>query len=277
MKIHSITSLISLPFVIAAFYYGYLTFVLDDPNTYIYFFIVILITIVLHVFLPQIDYYWYSKHPQRLQTKEQEILRLTSTYYNSLSEEEKMIFENRVYIFMRAKEFKWVREEQKDLPIDMKLIIAANAIQLTLRKEDFLYDKYDYYFAYNHPFPTPKMKFLHSVEVNHEDKVAIFNIEKLIQAQNVNNKIFNIGLFAFAEIFLKLNDSLSFVSIDKNQFWHDMEEVSGISKDSVISHIGYEPKSLYPVMITIFFMFPKSFEALLPKRFEEFSNVFLKK
>ncbi len=277
MKIHSITSLISLPFVIAAFYYGYLTFVLDDPNTFIYFFIVILITIILHVFFPQIDYYWYSKHPQRLQDKEQEILRLTSTYYNSLSEEDKKIFENRVYIFMRAKEFKWVREEQKNLPIDMKLIIAANAIQLTLRKEDFLYDKYDYYFAYNHPFPTPEMQFLHSVEVNHEDKMAIFNIEYLMQAQNVNNKIFNIGLFAFAEIFLKLNSKITLSSIDKNQFWHDMEKVSGISRDSVINHIGYEPSSLYPVMITIFFMFPKSFEALFPKRFEEFSNVFLKK
>ncbi len=277
MKIHSITSLFSIPFVVAVFYYGYLTFVLDNPNSYIYFFIAILITVIFHVFQPQIDYYWYSRHPQRLDEKEQEILNLTNSFYNSLDEDEKVIFEQRVYVFMRSKEFKWVREEQKELPLDMKLIIAANAIQLTLYRDNYQYGKYDYYFAYNHPFPTPKKQFLHSVEVDHEDKMAIFNIEYLVQSQNVNNKIFNIGLFAFAEIFLKINSTITFSTIDKNSFWADMEKISGIKEEAIINHIGYRPESLYPVIITIFFMYPENFKLHLPERYKELSNVFLKK
>ncbi len=274
MKIHSITSLFSSPFVIAVFYYGYKTFVLDDPNTFVYFFVAILIAVSLHVFQPQIDYYWYSKHPQRLHKKEQEILSLTSSFYNTLDEEEKMRFEHRVYIFIRAKDFKWVREEQKELPLDMKLMIAANAVQLTLHKEEFLYGEYDNYFAYNHPFPTPEKQFLHSVEVNHEDRMAIFNIENLMQAQNVNNKIFNIGLYAFAEIYLKINNGITFSTIDKNIFWEEIEEISRIKKESIINHIGYKPESLYPILITIFFMYPKHFEKYQPKRYKELSNVF---
>lgn len=277
MKVYSLTALISFPFVVCAFYFGYMTFVIDNPDTFIYFFASILISIGLYVFQPQIDFLWYSKHPQRLHDKEQEILTLTSSYYNSLDEEQKVLFEERIFVFMRAKDFKWIRDEQKDLPLDMKLIISANAIQLTMFKEDYLYGKYDNYFAYNHPFPTPDKQFLHSVEVNYEDKMAVFNIEYLMHAQNVKNKVFNIGLFAFAEIFLDLNPNITFSTIDNNQFWLDMESISGIKKKSLMSYIGYEPDSLYAVMITIFFMYRKEYEQLLPKSYTELSNVFLKK
>jgi len=273
MKIHSFATLISFPFIILVIYFGYKVFYLEEPNQFIYLLIPVIIIAVIYTFSPQIDYYWYSKNPRELEKKEKTLLESISEFYNSLDEQKKIIFEKRIHIFTRAKDFKWVRGEQKELPQDMKIVIAAAAIQLTLEHDDFLYGKYDNYFVYNHPFPSPKMKFLHSVEVNHEDYMAIFNIEMVMNSQDVKNRYFNISLFAFSEIFIKLNPNKLLPEINSD-FWKNIENISKIQKEIIINQIGYEPDSLYPVMITIFFMYPDNFKQYLPKEYDRLKAIF---
>lgn len=273
MKTSSFSALISLPFLILIIYFGYNVFYLEDSNQFIYLLIPVIIAAIVYIFSPQIDYYWYSKHPQELSENEKILLKGTSLFYNSLNDEEKTKFENRIYIFTRAKDFKWVKVEQKELPQDMKTIIAASAIQLTLGLDDFLYGKYDSFFVYNHPFPSPKKKFLHSVEVDKEDKMAIFNIELIMNAQDVNNKIINIGIYAFSEIFIYINPNILLPEIP-NDFWDKAETIIGIDKETIINQIGYEPKSLYPTMITLFFMYPETFKNILPREYNSLKTIF---
>ena len=274
MKIHSFASIVSIPFLLLTLFFGYHVFYLENSDLFIYLVIFVVISMTIYMFQPQIDFYWFKNHPLELKEKEKKFLRSLSSFYASLNDEQKIKFENRAYVFVRFKGFEWIRSEKKELPQDMRLLIAANAVQITFNLEDYLFDKFDLYFGYNHAFPTPNKQFLHSVEVNMEDKIAIFNMEVIINSQNVNNKIFNIGLFAFAEIFISLHPRKMYPEINKNQFWEEMELVSGISKQKIIDIIGYEPNTLTPVMITIFFMYSQSFKDISPKNYDKLCSIF---
>lgn len=274
MKIHSFSSIVSIPFVLLTLFFGYHVFYLDNSDLLVYLVVFLIVSMTIYMFQPQIDFYWFKNHPMELKEKEKNLLRSISSFYASLSEKQKIKFENRVYVFARFKGFKWVRSEKKELPQDMKLIIAASAVQITFNQKDYLFDEFDHYFAYNHAFPTPNKQFLHSVEINMEDKVSIFNMEVLINSQNVNNKIFDIGLFAFSEIFISLNPRKMYPEINKNLFWEEMELISGISKEKICATIGYEPNTLTPIMISIFFMYGKKFKEKSPKNFDKLCSIF---
>ncbi len=274
MKIHSIAYLIATPFLILSIYTGYYVFFLDKGSMFPYLLGFVIISVIIYIFSPQIDFAWYSKYPGELSEKEKTFLRGVSGFYNSLNDEKRSFFEKRIYVFIRSKEFKFVQEKQKDLPEDMKLIIATNAIRITMEQENYLYDKFDRYFVYGHAFPTPDKKFLHSVEVNFEDKLAIFNMDVLIKGLNVQNRIFNIGIFAFIQIFLHQHPVYSFQNIENSVFWQKVEKISQINKDSIINTIGYEPESRYAVLFTIFFMYPEESKTVFPRLYNEFITYF---
>ena len=274
MKIHSFAVLLAVPFFIMALFFAYFVFIMDKSDYFLFLLVPVLILTVIYVLSPQIDFWWYSKYPQRLTEKERLFLEGASSFYSSLETVDKIKFEKRAYVFMRSKEFKLMLSEAKTLPEDIKLLIVANAIQITFGHDDFLYADFDRYFAYMHAFPSPKMKFLHSVEVDFEDRVAIFNIEALSQGMNFNNNFFNIGLYAFAMIFVYYNTQLDLPGVDNSWFWEQTRRFKNMDKNSVTAIIGYEPPSLIPVMITLFFMYNKRFKQVFPGYYEKLADVF---
>jgi hypothetical protein len=274
MKIHSIAFLIAVPFLVLAIYTGYYVFFRDDAGMFPYLLTFVIIITIIYVFSPQIDFAWYNQYPQELNDKEKTFLTGISSFYNTLSDREKILFEQRIYVFLRSKEFKFVRKEQKELPEDMKLAIATNAIQVSLGQEKYLYNKFDRYYVYGHAFPTPDKQFLHSVEVNYEDKMVIFNMDILIKGLNVNNRVFNIGVFAFVNIFLYQHPDKYFPEIDKNLFWQKIEKVSQFNKESIINTIGYKPESEYSILFTVFFMFPEESKSEFPGLYDKFLTAF---
>ena len=274
MKIHSIAFLIAVPFLVLAIYTGYYVFFMDDSGMFPYLLTFVIIITIIYVFSPQIDFAWYSNYPRELNEKERTFLTGVSSYYNSLDKEQKSKFEQRIYVFIRSKEFKFVHKEQKELPEDMKLAIAVNAIQVSLGQEKYLYDKFDRYFVYGHAFPTPDKQFLHSVEVNYEDKMAIFNMDVLIKGLNVNNRIFNIGIFAFVNIFIYQHPEKNYPNLDETGFWQKIENIPEINKDTIINAIGYEPEYLNSVLFTIFFMYPEESKKEFPDLYRDFLTTF---
>ena len=274
MKIHSIAFLILLPLLVLIFFWGYQVFFLDDNSMFPYLLAFVIIATIIYLFSPQIDFAWYSKYPKEFDLKERSFLSSISSFYNSLNKEDKLKFEQNMYVFIRSKEFKFIMKERKELPEDMKLLIAANAIQVCFDTDKCLYKKYDRFFAYGHAFPTPDKQFLHSVEVNLTDKIAIFNMEVLVKSMNFENKIFNIGIYAFIEIFFNINN-IFFTDKNNNTFlWEKITEISGIDKKNIIDTIGYEPSNIYGVLYTIFFMYPESSKKLATEEYDRFLSIF---
>ncbi|HHH54471.1 MAG TPA: hypothetical protein ENK91_12495 [Bacteroidetes bacterium] len=274
MKIHSIAFFIMLPFLILVLYTGYHVFFMDDNSMFPYLLVFAIISTIIYLFSPQIDFAWYSNYPKDFSQKERTFLSSISTFYNSLEEKDRLKFEQRSYVFIRSKDFKLIMKERKEMPEDMKLVVATNAIQVAFHSDNYLYKKYDRYFAYGHEFPTPDKKFLHSVEVNHDDKIAIFNMDVLVKSLNFENRIFNIGLFAFIDIFLHINKKSIPDLPETTSVWQKITDISSISKNDIINTIGYEPSNIINILYTVFFMYPENSMTHFPEQYEVFSSIF---
>jgi hypothetical protein len=274
MKIHSVSVLIAVPFILIAVIIGYQVFLKEQAANLPYLIMSVVLLVAIYTLQPHIDFLWYKKYPQRLNPKDQVFLEKFSKFYNELNEEQKDIFEKRIYVFTRSKSFKLVVQETVDMPQDFKIAIASCAVQLTFNLDEYLFGNFDFYFAYQHPFPSPGIQVLHSVETNFEDRTAIFDIEMLVNSFNPQNKLFNIGLFAFSGIFEYINKGLSLDLPDNINFWEKVKEVSGFEKEFITLTTGYEPASHFQIFSTLFFTHNTELRSKLPKQFEQLSKIY---
>ena len=70
MKIHKLSHVIAAPFALLLFYILYQTFFNKDDSLLIYGLIPTIILVLLYLFQPQINYWWLSKHPIKLEVQE---------------------------------------------------------------------------------------------------------------------------------------------------------------------------------------------------------------
>lgn len=275
MKINSISVLFSIPIILICIYTGFYLFYKSDSGYFIPFIIVMVILIAIYTLQPHIDYLWDKRNPKSLEERDRIFLRKFSPYYNSLSEIEKSKFENRVYVFTRAKDFKLIKREKINLPHDFKVAIATNAVLITMELKDFLFGNFDYFFCYEHGFPTPKIQTLHHLEINIEDKASILNIELLINSLNPQNRLINIGILGFAQIFEHLyRTKIIYTVLTEKALWSSITEITGFIKEDYYSIYGFLPESGFPILAEAFFTFRDKFKQILPVQYEEMLKIF---
>ena len=272
MKIHSLSKVLILPCAIAAIaiiYYGETT---GNRETTIWVFIpVVLFTIVL-IFMPQIDYWWHTKHPVPIDSEVVKWLSAYSPFYKNLSEEEKKRFEYRLGLYMEAREFKSVGTEIREVPEDMKGIIGSIVVMLTFSQEDFLLGEYNRIYLYKHPFPTPEHQYLHSVEVNHEDGLIIFSMEHLLPGITRPKDFYPIGLHAFIEAFY---NSISSQALTDHHFtWEDVENTGTFSKEHIKSVTGLKDINLNIVAAVNAWVSPELMENNAPESYKKIKSIF---
>ena len=274
MKIHSVSVLLAAPIIVLSVLFGYLVLLKEESGYLPFLIIAVILLVAIYTLQPHIDFLWYKKHPARLDPKETVFLEKFSTFYNELDENQKEKFEKRVYVFKRAKSFKLMVMETVEMPEDFKIAIASSAVQLTFNHDDYLFKNYDHFFAYQHPFPSPEIQMLHSVEIKLEDRMTIFDIEMLVNSFNPQNRLFNIGLYAFAVIYFHINPGLSFDSIKNEIFWEKLKIISGFDKNYITLATGIEPDLQFAVLSTLFFTHNSGFKAILPIQYEQLSRIF---
>ena len=272
MKIYSLSKVLILPLAIMAiaiFYYSETT---GNRNITIWLFLpTILLTIVL-IFKPQIDYWWHTKHPIPLDNKIKEWLSKYSNYYKDLNTDDKGKFENRLSLYIEAREFKSVGSEVRDVPEDLKGIIGSIPVMLTMNRDDFLLGDYDRIYMYKHPFPTPRFKFLHSVETNHEDGMVLFSLEHLLAGMTRPKEIYNIGLHAFIEAYYQTFK----VDFPENTAigWKQIESSGDHNEQHILDVTGLKYIDLYVVAGVNFFISPEKMEKNNPQLFTTISSIF---
>lgn len=272
MKLHSISVLIAIPFVSLTAYFGYNVFYGEKSEHLIFLIISFISLVVIYTLQPHIDFLWYKRHPQVLEQKERVFLAKFSSFYQKLNDKQKKKFEERIFIFKRAKSFKLIAGETTEMPEDFKIAIASQAVQLTLNLNDYLFKSFDNFFAYKHPFPSPKIQTLHSVEVDFEDKMAIFNMEMLINSMNEQNRFFNIGIYIFSYIF-SVQNKIFFKILPDEIFWEKVKNISGFNRETILLYTGYEPDQ-FSFLVSIFFINNENFKKELPQIYEDISRIF---
>jgi hypothetical protein len=253
-----------MPFLIAAGVILYFLFFEDREAWYPYLIPLAVILAGIYAYHPRIDYWWHKRQAPSLPEPVKKLVHAGSKYYQGLDEAMQQKFLDRLSLFMNHKAFYIMLKEKEAMPEDMKALIGTCAITLGMQEESYFFDKYDYYIAYQHPFPTPEKRYLHSVELNHEDGVMIFNIDQLFQSMILRNGAFNIGLYAFAEAFLLMNP-LSELAQAPEPDPGKMPKEGANSLENIIVQIGYREIYFKAVLTALYFDEPVLLEQHYPE------------
>lgn len=275
MRIHSISSILILPFAAAFVYIAYKAYNSSnylDPINYLMLPLLVII-MVLHLFKPQINHWWHKKNPPKLAKFIINWLDSHSAFYNKLSDSNKTKFRDRLSIHLESREFSLMRAEKENLPEDLKAIIAHNLIQLTFGQDDYLLDPYERVVVYNHAFPTPKKKFLHTAEVDHEDGLILISTEQLFPAMLNKHEFYNVGMHAYTEAYLNKYNTLPLPSLPL-EINAKLEKISNHRISKVHETVGYEIENIHIVVINYFFLFPVRFKEELPEQYEAYAKIF---
>lgn len=228
--------------------------------------------VVIYVFNGQIDHYYHRRWPLQLDEKLKQWLSKYFPYYNNLSDNDKTKFEYRTGLYISGRAFKSIGSEQRDVPEDIKCMIAVHGVQMTLGLDDYLIGDMDRIFLYKHPFPSPKMPWLHHVETDIEDGVIILSLEQLTNAILNPSMFYNIAYHAYAEAIVGVHGHLPFPVCEGS--WNKLEEVGGFSKDQIEKQTGH--KSIDPLIVHIhyYFVFRNNYEKIFPEFANQFYDIF---
>lgn len=273
MRIHSFASILGFPFALAFAIIMYLTFTTNNHDLSYWLIPPFIILAIIWVFSPQINWWWWKRNPPPLDPPIVKWLEQFSPFYNSLNVDLKANFARRMSLFMLGKEFGSMGEEKRDLPEDLKGIIASNAIQLTFGRSDFLFKKFERIVVYKHPFPTPSKQYLHTVETETEDGTLIFSMEHLIPGMLRKGELYNIGMHGFIDAFLFENPKLDYPNVE-NIAWEELEKVSGFSLDNLFATTGLEEVNKLTVLINHYVTFYDRLLQVLPKEAQQLNQIF---
>lgn len=244
----------------------------EQSDLAIYALIPFLPAAVVFIMSPQINWWWYTKNPPSIDGNLKAILSSKLSFYQNLSETEKKKFEDRVNLFIMAKEF--TPKIHDEVPEDMKVIIAASAVMLTFHKEeDWLFDKFEQYIIYPHPFPTPQYEAWHICENYEEDGVMLFSAQHLLHGFFEPHQYYQIALHEFVNVFLENYSGTKFPQFDEKS-WVYFQQISNFSQDKIKAYIGLQNVSPAAVGTTLFFTHREYFAKVLPEEFEILKGIF---
>ena len=263
--------IVSTPFVIGALVFLYLTWE-NSENYALYIIPCVVLTAISYVFSPQINWWWYSRNPPKLDPPLRQILQKRNGFYQKLNPDKKKKFRERVALFMIGNDF--MPQVVDSVPEDIKGVVAANAVQLTFGLPDFLFPKFEKVVIYPKPFPSPQYpKKFHTSEIFEEDGVVLFAAEQLMKSFIQSDRFYNIGLHEYAKVFRASFPNLDYPELGED-IWEKLEQISGFSEEFVTKFINLEVISPGPVSIAHFFVFPDKFKRILPNIFDSYCQIF---
>ncbi len=220
---------------------------------------------VVYILSPQIDWWWYQKHPPELPGMVRHLVNTNSAFYQNLSPEEKTRFRNRMAMYMEANEF--MAQGMEAVPPDVKGIVAASAVQLTFGQADYLLNPFEHIIIYPHPFPSPQHpEEWHACEHFEEDGVIMFSAEQLMPGFLEPQRFLNIGLYEFARVFMRKYPAVPFPQITV-EHWPNLVAVSNFPKDKTIQYIGLKEIDLTALAVVYFFDFGEKFKEAMPHEY----------
>ncbi|MCP3931516.1 MAG: zinc-dependent peptidase [Bacteroidetes bacterium] len=259
------------PFLVGTFICLYLAWEVD--STYAKYMIpqVILLALI-YILSPQINWWWYKRYPPDLAEPIRQLFQRCFPFYMNLSTEEKKRFRQRVFLFNTTHEY--MPQGMENVPEDVKAVVGASAVRLTLQKEKFVCPKFERIVIYPHPFPSPQYKEdWHASEIFEEDGVLLFSAEQLMKGFMESDKYYQTGLHEFAKVFVICHPEFTFPKF-REDIWSKLEKISGFSFESISNWIGLPEIDPLPVSIHHFFTSPQRFKLFLPEVFEQYQKIF---
>jgi hypothetical protein len=275
MRIHSITWLFALPFLALLVYFIF-RIVNDNYENSIFVFVPLVILAILYNSKPNLDFWWLQKFPPKLDKKMKDWLVSNLPYYSKFNEADQKKFDERLMLYIEAREFKSVAsKELKDVPYDIRCILSSQAIRLCLWQEDYLIKDLDRVYMYRHPFPTPQHQFIHTVESEVKDGVIIFALDYALAGIVKPKQHYNIVLHGYAEAYAKLFTQVNFPEPLETDWKIIDAHFHNLNFELIKNTLGFPYVDLLPVHIVLFFEYNDVYAEYFPEYFEVFKRIFM--
>ncbi len=272
MRIYNISRLLAAPFLAGAVYCGYAASG-NFPNKAMsnYILPLGLVVMLIYVFHNQINIWWLKKYPIPLDERDRDILNRYSAYYRELTVQERIEVENNIFLMIKTKEFSAMGSQKEEIPYDFKLIIAMLGVEMAHHTRTPLLENFDKVILYKHPFPTPVIKQLHTVEINGEDGVVLFAMDHLSAATHNPEMYYHIGYHGWAEAFMYENPNLDYPTEVQ---WQTIEAVSGFSTAAISGALGLPQIDTLPIGISLYFVNGEKMKVVDRKLYDQLESIF---
>lgn len=261
------------PFALAALLFLALAWVVDERYA-IYFVLFLVISALIYIFSPQINWWWYNRNPPDISPQLQAYLERYSSFYRRLPAAERRRFRSRIFLFNLGNEWEPLAFPDEILPPDVQLAIAAQAVMLTFGRPQFLFDKFEKIIVFPRPFPTPEHPYDHASEMHEADGCLLFSAEQVMLAFAQPGKWYNIALHEYAKAMYLQYPHEPWPAFSDENVWVKLESVSNMPKTLVEAMIGIEKPEALPVAVHHYFLFPERFAATFPAENNAFSRIF---
>lgn len=240
-----------------------------EGSWYFYILPFAIITIALLIFKSPIDRYFFRFQNVGFDDKIKGMLQLEYPVIAEYSKEKQNEFYDRMFYFMYERECYLVTGETGELDLYHSLIINAAGVILGMDGPVDEARDVERIVAYNHPFPSPKMKFIHAAEYDEEDGVIIVSLEQMVISQRKPDEFFPINYFLWAE--RKVANQEGFPDIPSG-FIEKFEEVWGFTQKSAEAFMGYEFGNFPSIAICAYVMRKEKMQELFPGFLSEIKN-----
>ncbi len=264
---------LAAPFVLSALFFLYLAWE-KDTNWAVWMIPFVIIAALIYVFAPQLNWWWYSRKPPKLEPELTKLLERFSGFYKKLSERDKKKFRDRLVLFRMGTDWEPMAFEGESVPTDVQFALSHQAVMLTFNEEKFLFDQFEKVIVYPRPFPTPEFPFDHASEMFVPDGCLLFSAEQVMLAFSEPAMWYNVGLHEYAKAFVHTYPDKNWPAFSEEEAWAKLESVSGMPRAHVESVIGIAGVEALPVAIHHFFIFAERFQAVFPEENAALKSIF---
>ena len=195
-------------------------------------------------------------------------------YYQNLSAKDKLIFERRVIKFIRMKRFE-PRGELERIRPEMKILIAASAIQITFGIPSLYFRQFDTIVLYPNAYQSTITGNYHQGEVNTRGFIVL-SWSHFLKGYHIDNDGRNLGLHEMAHA-LKVADSIrdeeydfldstlmrSFINLAREE----MQLINSGHQSFFRDYAASNDHEFFAVAVENFFERPKGFRQSHPQLF----------
>ncbi|NNE26832.1 MAG: hypothetical protein HKN09_08315 [Saprospiraceae bacterium] len=272
MTIYKFSRVVAIPFGLAVLYFLFVAFNDSTSSVLVWIIVPVAILILIYLFQPQIDYWWLVRNPIPLDPKLEKLISKINPQYRAMNEEDKQRFENRMLLFVEAKAFIGKGEDDKDVPYDIKYMIAQAAVSLTWNLKTFLINPFERIILYKHPFPSPRFQFLHAYETEVEDGVIIMALDFMEKGLFEPDHFYPLLNHCLAEAFIKAHPAINFPNGGQD-FWERYTRMTGFEKEKVLTTLGFKQMDQSILLLTAYLTYPERTLAHFPEERQQLQNL----
>lgn len=214
-----------------------------------------------------------------LNDAQKSILSKYFRYYLALPQKSKKIFEYRVAKFIRLKKF--VPRRMDEVTMEMKVLIAASAIQLSFGFPQVFLSYFKYIVIYPDQFLSNTSGKYHKGEVNPREKAIVLSWKHFVEGYTEPEGV-NLGLHEMAHALqlenVVMNTEYDFLHPEYIQHWQKMasEEMKKIQAGDTRffrAYGGTNHHEFFAVAVENFFERPREFMEHSPETYKALTNL----